>query len=202
MMALLLASLLAFSDSTHGYYATKNAAALEALLAQAESREMDLLCRYRLYPLTERPSLVSNLPASLDDGTARELALLAGLWGYRAARAPLHLAMKYGLRSDRLLKAAAARDPDEPFLLLVEGQSLLFRPAIAGGDARAALVRFQRLRAVLPRRPGTDMTVMEADLWIWYTLRRLDAAEAAKLHTRLLAANPPRLYREFLLSPP
>ncbi len=209
MTTLLLAPLLAlaamtappgasFAEKTQAYYAQKDAGALEALLARAEGREDAFLCRYRLYPLTENAAHIATLPENAEDGSARAMALLAGLWGYRASRGSLFQKITYGRRSQRLLDAARAQDSLDPYVLLIEGQSLLFRPALVGGNAREALRRFRRLRSVLEHHPDAGIAPMEADLWTWYALDTLGSDEAPALRRKLLAQNPPPLYREFL----
>lgn len=191
------------ADSTQAYYARKDVAALEQFFESADTRAARLLCRYRLYPLTEDERYLDDLPEELEaDATARELALLSGLWGYRAARASIFGAIGHGRRAMRLLDEAHAKDPDDPFVLLVQGQSLLFRPAIAGGDDAAALQRFRRLRGVLAGRSGTGVSRAEADLWTWYALRELEREQADALRQRLAARDLPPLYREFLQHPP
>lgn len=191
------------ADSTAAFYAEGNVAALEAVLSQAQSREIDLLCRYRLYPLTKDDRYIRDLPTALrGEATARELALLAALWGYRLHNASVLQMPRWGTRSHRLLEAAKAIAPDDPFVLLIEGQSLLFRPAIFGGDAREAVARFRKLRAALDHVPPTGISAMEADLWVWFALQKLGDDEAKALREKLLATAPPPLYRQFLLSPP
>jgi len=208
MITLLVAATLSlmdpsFADSTQMYYAQQNAEALEGLLERAETRFEDLLCRYRLYPLTEDEALLDDLPEDLDDGSARELALLSGLWGYRAARASIFSAIRYGRRAERLIDEARARDPDDPYVLLVEGQSLIFKPAIAGRDEEAALQRFNRLCEVLrSATPDTGVSMTEAQLWRWYALHQLEMANAPAVRDELMASNPPPLYRQFLQDPP
>lgn len=208
MIALLVVATLSlmdptFADSTQRYYAQQNADALERLLKRAETRFEDLLCRYRLYPLTEDEALLDDLPEDLDDGSARELALLSGLWGYRAARASIFSAIRYGRRAERLIDEARARDPDDPYVLLVEGQSLIFKPAIAGRDEEAALQRFNRLCEVLrAASPDTGVSMTEAQLWRWYALHQLDMDSAPSVRDKLKASNPPPLYRQFLHDPP
>jgi hypothetical protein len=209
MITLLLAATLSvvmdpsFADSTQAYYAQQNAAALENLLRKADTRFEDLLCRYRLYPLTEDEALLDGLPEHVEDGSARELALLSGLWGYRAARASIFSAIRYGRRAERLLDDAVALDADDPFVLLIEGQSLIFKPAIAGRDEESALARFNRLHDVLQATPAdTGVSLMEAQLWRWYALHQLDMDNAPAVRDELLAADPPPLYRQFLQDPP
>lgn len=205
-MSLFLASLLITSsllDTTQTLYAQKDVEALRRVCAAPENREADLLCRYRLYPLTQQAHYLDALPDDLPaSASPRDLALLSGLWGYKTARAPLHLVPRYGLRAERLLRRAREQAPEDPFVLLIDGQSLLFKPAIAGGDRRAALQRFQALRGVAARHPAGGVSVLEAELWTWYALERLGDASADGLRARLLAQQPPLLYREFLLSPP
>lgn len=190
------------TDSTQVFYARRDAGALRSLLARSQDRAVRLLCRYRLYPLTLDPAYLDDLPDDLDDASARELALLSGLWGYKVKDASVFKLRAYGRRSTELLERAKALDPDEPFVLLVEGQSLLYRPGILGGDKRAALDRFRRLAARLRHTPDRAITPFEADLWRWYTLAKLGDAEAPALRAALLAQNPPPLYLAFLQDPP
>lgn len=189
-------------DSTQVYYATQNAEGLKKLLAASDDRTIQLLCRYRLYPLTEEERYLHDLPTELANPTARDLALLSGLWGYKVMTGSVLQIPKHGLRASALLDKAKKLDPDDPFVLLIEGQSLLFRPALFGGDKQAALLRFRRLQDVLKKASDDSISPMEADLWVWYTLNMLKADEAATLRSRLLASNPPPLYRAFLLDPP
>lgn len=190
-------------DSTQTYYAAQDAAALRRMLERAESRELDLLIRYRLYPLTQDAALLDGLPSDLQAPTARELALLSGLWGYRVMTTSVLNVPKYGLRAARLIEAARLLDPDDPFVLLIEGQTLLFSPPLMGRDREGALARFRRLCDVLPRAPDRGVSMTEARLWVWYALTKLDrGGPAAALKAELLASQPPPLYRTFLLDPP
>jgi len=189
-------------DSTQVYYATQNVEALQKLLAASDDRTVQLLCRYRLYPLTEDDHYLHDLPTELAHPTARDLALLSGLWGYRVMTGSVLNVPQNGLRASKLMDEAKTLDPDEPFVLLIEGQSLLFRPAIFGGDKRAALLRFQRLQTILKEVSDNSISEMEANLWVWYTLKKLKAEEAPAMRSHLLASDPPPLYRAFLLDPP
>lgn len=202
MTFLLFAAFLSVADSAQTYYAEKDARSLEALLNRSEDRAEEYLCRYRLYPLTEDETLLEDLPTGLEDGSAPELALLAGLWGYRAARASSVRAVVFGRRSHRLLNKAREKNPLNPHVLLIEGQSLLFRPAIFGGDPERALERFRQLRGVLENNSDSGIARMEAELWIWYVLHKLGSSDAEPMREQLLAQDPPPLYREFLTSPP
>ena len=165
-----------FASQAQAYYARKDAAALQALCRRETDHgtfdEADLLCRYRLYPLTKDEAHLTDIPADLKSGSARTRALLSGLWGYRAARAPLHRMMKYGQRAERLIESARALDPDDPYVLLIEGQALLFKPSFVGGDKEAALGQFRRLRVAVERDPECGISAFEAELWAWYALQK------------------------------
>jgi hypothetical protein len=192
-----------FADSTQHYYAHQDVAQLKQLLQEADTRLEDFLCRYRLYPLTEDAAYVDDLPSSLDDGSARELALLSGLWSYRAGEASIFNAISYGRRSASLLETARAKDEDDPYVLLVGGQSWMFRPAIAGRNLKRALKRFRRLQEVVPDHPDAGIPMVEARLWTWYALHKMDRNEEAKaLRQTLTDKNPPPLYAQFMEDPP
>lgn len=189
-------------DSLAHYYAAQDADAVARLLAGARTREERLLCRYRLYPLTRDESLVADIPSVEGVRSAREAALIAGLWGFRAAQAsPLRLPT-YGRRSEGALNHARRLDPDDPYVLLIEGQSLLYKPALFGGDPRAAQGRFERLRDLIRGRRVAGMDPIEPEVWVWMALRRQRSSQAEPLRRRLLARNPPPLFRQFLTDPP
>jgi hypothetical protein len=204
MLPLLFIALMAplpFAQEVQRAYAHEEAGALHTLLAQADSRADSLLVRYRLYPLTEDASLLEGLPSKLADGNARETALLSGLWSYRAGEASLLSAVQYGRRSAKILKRAIEQDPNDPYVLLIEGQSLLFRPAIAGRDPSAAADRFDRLAEQADTTAG--ITPMEARVWQWLALKETGQTNKARhLHERLRAQEPAPLYRKFLDDPP
>ena len=192
----------ALIDSTQIYYAEQNVEALQHLCARTTDRELELVCRYRLYPLTQDPAYLEDLPTDLEDPTARELAVLSGLWGYRVVAAPVYKVPTYGKRTTRLLEEAKALNPKEPFVLLIGGQSLLFRPKIFGGSKKEALEEFNKLCRVLPEATASGISQIEADLWVWYTRDKMNDEEAPTLRSELLAQNPPPLYKAFLLDPP
>lgn len=190
------------SDTVASLYAHHDAEGLVRLHANAHTAGDELLYRYRLYPLTLDARYLDDLPDDTVCRTARDYALLAALWGYRTAEAPPWKLPVYGARSSRLLDRALALDPNEPYALLVEGQSLLFRPGIFGGDAEEALKRFERLRTVLRDRPTVGISPFEPEVWIWYTLRKLGRPHTDRVRDRLLAQEPPPLFRQFLIDPP
>lgn len=207
MVALFFLALLSasppFAEAIQTAYAQQDADRLRTLFDRASSRADSLLVRYRLYPLTEDASVLEDLPSSLADGTAREYALLSGLWAYRAGEASIFSAMQYGRRSTNLLEKGKARAPEAPFVLLVEGQSLLFRPAIAGKDADAAAERFARLAEIVATEEVPGITKTETQVWQWLALREADRSdEAQTLYDRLTGRQLAPLYRQFLESPP
>ena len=190
------------AEMAHRYYAEGNVAALRRLLHTSEDRTIRLLCRYRLYPLTEDAKYLVDLPETLEAPSARELALLSGLWGYRVREAPVWRVPSYGRRSQRLMDEAKHLNATDPYVLLIEGQSLLFRPALFGGDPRNALDCFRRLQQVLSGAPDVGISMMEAMLWEWYALEKMDDQAADDVREHLLAQNLPPVYRQFLQTPP
>jgi len=205
MVALLLLAMLSspFAEATQTAYAQRDADRLRGLFEQASSRADSLLVRYRLYPLTEDASVLEDLPSSLSDGTAQEYALLSGLWAYRAGEASIFSVVQYGRRSNRLLEEAKARAPEAPFVLLVEGQSLLFRPAIAGKDADTAADRFARLAEIVEAEQVSGISVTEARVWECVALEEAGQTDKAQaLRENMLRQDLAPLYRQFLESPP
>lgn len=190
------------ADSVHYYYSHRDVGSLTSLCDRSQSRESDLLCRYRLFPLTSDEALLESIPETMSHASATELALLSGLWGYRAGHGSLIDMVRYGRRSHQLLTEAKRLDPDNPFVLLIEGQSLLFRPGMFGGDAGQALLAFRRLQRALSEMPDSRITEMEADLWTWLALRKMGDASAERLRQHIADQSPPPLYAEFLRNPP
>ena len=190
-------------DSLTVYYARQDTARVEGLFRRrARSREDRLLCLYRLYPMTLDRGYLRAIPAEAGVTSARELALIAAMWAYRASSGPAYRLPVDGRRSERILGLALARDPDDPYALLVRGQSLYYKPRVFGGDIAEARQTFERLRAVLGRRPVPGLHPFEAEVWLWMCVRRQNAVEGVALRQRLLARRPPPLFRQFLVDPP
>ncbi len=190
-------------DSLTYFYAQQDTSSVERLFrTKARTREDRLLCLYRLYPMTLDTGYLDEIPAEENARSARELALISALWAYRAASGPAWRLPTYGRRSERILNDALARDPDEPYALLVRGQALYYKPRLFGGDVAEAQRTFERLRQVLGRRPTPGIHPFEAEVWIWMAVRKQDPEQGTALRRRLLAQNPPRLFRQFLIDPP
>lgn len=204
VLLVLLATITApFAQATQTAYAQQDAERLRSLFERASSRSDSLLVRYRLYPLTEDESVLEGIPSSLSEGSARELALLSGLWAYRAGEASFFSVIQYGRRSTNLLEQAKARAPAAPFVLLVEGQSLLFRPAIAGKDPAAAAEEFAALAKTVEENTIPGITKTEAQVWRWLALTEADQLQTANaLRARLLNRDLAPLYEQFLKDPP
>ncbi|MEM8599589.1 MAG: hypothetical protein AAGF99_06700 [Bacteroidota bacterium] len=191
-----------YSDSLATFYGSRDVAAMERLYGSAATLEQQLLARYRLYPVTQDDAYLRDLPDGDEARSARELALLSALWAYRVSDAPPWKIPSYGRRSEALLDRARALDADDPYVLLVDGQALLYKPSIFGGDVNAALNRFTHLRRVLPQHPHTGIARVEADVWAWYAMHKLGHDAAEPLRAQLLSEQPPVLFRQFLTDPP
>lgn len=190
-------------DSLTYYYSQQDTRAIQRLYrSRARTREEQLLCLYRLYPLTQNAAYIQDIPAESSVGNARELSLIAALWAFRAADGPVTRLPTYGRRSERILNSAIARDAQEPYALLVRGQSLFYKPRMFGGDVREAQRTFEQLRTVLARRSVPGIHPFEAEIWIWMCVRKLNAVRGRTLQQRLLSQRPPPLFRQFLVSPP
>jgi len=200
MIALLLG--LCFGNVANSAYAQQDVTTLRTLFAQAPTREDSLLLRYRLFALTREHAVLAEIPTSLDTATARELALLSALWGYRIRDVGPIQFYVYGRRTMSLLQQALEQDADDPLVTLIDAQSLLFRPRIAGGDKAKALERLRALTGRMDGRHACGVDPLEAEVWFWYALHKTESAEADTLRTRLLAGQLPSLYREFLDDPP
>lgn len=200
MILLLLA--LCFGDIVNGAYADQDVTTLRTLFTQAPTREDSLLLRYRLFALTREQAVVADIPTSLDSATARELALLSALWGYRIREVGPVQFYIYGRRTMTLLQEALERDPDDPLVTLIDAQSLLFRPGIAGGDGTRAVERLRTLGERMGGPLACGVDPLEAEVWLWYALHKTKSPEADSLWTRLQAVELPSLYREFLDGPP
>lgn len=106
--------------------------------------------------------------------------------------------VEYGRRSQRFLDQALAKAPNDPLVLLVEGQALLFKPSVFGGDAAKALDRFRRLETVLRRSFRPEMLPVEAQIWQYQALKKMDAVAAQRLKARIKAENPLPLFASML----
>lgn len=190
------------TDSLTHYYAARDAEAIARLHRQAADVEERLLCSYRLFALTRDDAWLRDLPGEDALASARGLALLSAHWAFRAANAPAWRLPIYGRRSEAILRRAQTLDAEEPYVLLVEGQSLYYKPALFGGDVAAAEARFERLREVIREHTVPGLHPFEADVWVWMAQRKRHDPAAEALRARLLAQQPPPLFRQFLLDPP
>ncbi|MEM1042679.1 MAG: hypothetical protein AAGI91_08630 [Bacteroidota bacterium] len=190
-------------DTLASLYAHNDSDGLVRLHGSAvRSLSDDLLYRYRLYPLTLDAQYLDDLPEENACATAQDFALLSALWAYRAGEAPPWKMPVYGIRSDALLDRARALDPDDPYVLLVAGQSMLYRPRIFGRSPEKALELFERLRGIVRSRSVPGLSPFEPEVWFWYTLRVLGRPNTDRVRDRLLAQGPPPLFHQFLTDPP
>jgi len=197
-----------FADSLQEAYAAQSVDTVRGLLDRASTPTHTWMARYRLYPLTEEENVLGDPPSDPDDldaPDATQLALLSGIWAYKAGETNMFNAIRYGRRSVDFLEAARAADPNNPYVLLVGGQSFLFRPSIAGKDVPKAVDRFERLVEVLETVPDEvpGISLTEARTWLWLALREDgQSGRADAMHEAVLADGPAPLYRKFLDDPP
>lgn len=116
---------------------------------------------------------------------AEAYALQASCYGASAGYYMLR-AMTRGSAASRLLDEALRLDSANPRVLLQEGQSLMFRPAIAGGDKQLALERLQVAAEQFAnwRSPDPEAPLWgEAETWLFIGRLQREAgdAEAARL---------------------
>ena len=190
-------------DSLTYYYARQDTSGVDRLYRRRARTRLDrLLCLYRLFPMTLDERYLADIPSDEGVRSARELALISAMWAYKAANGPAWALPTWGRRSERILNEALRRDPSEPYALLVKGQGLYYKPRIFGGDVAEAQRTFEQLRQVLARRSAPGIHPFEAEVWIWMSVRKQDAGQGRTLQRRLLARNPPRIFRQFLIDPP
>jgi len=187
-----------FAATVHDAYARMDTTALRRMLTDAPAREESLLVRYRLFALTREKTLLRRIPEDLPDPDARELALLSALWAYRIPGSAPWNVVTFGRRSVRLLDRALVLAPDDPLVRLVEAQALLFRPGIAGGDVRRGVERLRELRPLAAADGACGVPPLEVDAWLWFALAKAGDRASDDLRRRLLALDPPPLYRAFL----
>ncbi len=198
MIAFLLAGL-CYAGGIQTAFANDDADSVRRLLAGAPTRADSLLARYRLIALTEDVTVAEDIPNKLEgDAGARELAWLSALWGFRAQEAGLFNKPKYGGRSIRLLEQAERLAPDDPWVLLVAGQSFLYRPGILGGGVEPAMERFEKAWTLLEATSECGLPALEARMWIWMCLRKDDPVSADRLRSELRAEELPTRYRLWL----
>lgn len=193
---------LCFGQAAHDAYATGNPAALRELVALAQTREDTLVLRYRLYALTQSRGLIMDLPEDEEQASPRELALLSALWAYRTQDARLLQLAVIGRRTMKYLNRALDADPDDPLVMLIDAQSLLFRPGIAGGSKERGLNRLTALRERVARNASCTVSPLEAEVWYWYALHKNEDPRATEVFDRLMVGPLPDLYRSFLQAPP
>ena len=189
-------------DSLTHYYVQRDIPAVRRLEQIARTREDRLLVTYRLFPMTMDRGVIEDIPSEDGVGSARQLALISALWAYRAAHGPKLKLPARGRRSERILDRAREIAPEDPYVLLVRGQSLLYKPGIFGGDVEAAKQTFENLKRVLGRGSVPGLHPFEAEVWIWMCERKLDPEAASAMRQRLLARRPPPMFRQFLVDPP
>jgi len=189
-------------DALSAAYGNIETETIRQVYEHPSSRLQYLHALYRLYPLTEDKQLLDDIPSDLgSDAPAGEMALLSALWTWRGSRASLFRKLPMIMKGVRMLDRARQVDSEDPLVQLVYGQSLIFKPKIAGGDFRKALTAMRYLRQQLEVNPTCEVSIPEVDSWIYYCLHLLNDPEEDRFKQTYLQSNPPRLFRGFVLSP-
>ena len=143
-----------------------------------------------------------EIPENEQEASPRELALFSALWAYRTQDARLLQLAVIGRRTMKYLNRALDADPDDPLVMLIDAQSLLFRPGIAGGSKERGLHRLTALRERLAHDVSCSVSPLEAEVWYWYALHKNEDPRETEVFDRLMAGPLPDLYRSFLQAPP
>jgi stage V sporulation protein SpoVS len=190
-----------FGDQVQVAYNNRNAREVRRLMNAATNQSDKFLAIYRLYPLTEDGTILANLPADPNRENAKDKALLSALWSYKINE-DRSLMMTLGTRIIRLLNSSERLNAQNPFVLLIVGQSLLYKPAVFGGSAARALQKFQALKRQIQAEAICGLSIWDADVWIWYAMHKKRDRGAEAFKQELYRNNPPVIYREFLNNPP
>lgn len=190
------------SDPLTTSYVQRDTRGVRRLYQNADTQRDRLLAAYRLFALTQDQSVIRDIPSDEGVNDARELALISALWAFRAGTGPKINLPTHGRRSERILDRARDLNANEPYVLLVRGQSLYYKPRVFGGDVREAKRTFEQLKRRMQGRTVPGLHAFEAEVWIWMCERKLDPENAETMKERLLARNPPPLFRQFLIDPP
>jgi tetratricopeptide (TPR) repeat protein len=118
-------------------------------------------------------------------GESEAASLLAAIDGLRIGHNSW-LGMSLGPEADELVERALHADPQNPRAWLVRGTSLLFKPAMFGGDKDKALEAFQHAAELFEHAPPPANDSLapvwgraEAQAWIGQALRALGRDEEA-----------------------
>lgn len=194
----------------------------EELLASLESDPRDTDVRYMLayvdwrlvhLPGTEeeardalleraQQALERNLELNPDDVESR--ALLSGVLGERIGEMPIR-GMVMGPQADSHLRRAAEVAPDNPRVVLQQGISALFKPAMFGGSVERAEERLRRARALFAEQPDDapwpSWGRIDALSWLGHTLVRQERYDEARaVYEQALALEPNAAFiTEYLL---
>jgi tetratricopeptide (TPR) repeat protein len=144
----------------------------------------------------------------LDPTFADAQAVLASLYG-RKAGSGMMAGMQYGPKSTSTMERAIALAPQNPRVLMLEGISLYFKPAMWGGDKQKALANVQKACELSEKGAcaSTDAALPDwghAEVFAWKGVmfakgEDLDNAKAA--YERALQLQPNYAWVKFVLLP-
>ena len=176
---------------------------------------------YAHYSLVNLPSEKASSEQSADAGiTALEEAvklypafadahaLLGSLYGQKAGGGMM-AGMKYGQKSAVTMERAITLQPKNPRILMLEGISLYFKPAMWGGDKQKALANLQRAcdlaeQGACAAKEATMPDWGHADVFAWKGMmfaKEEDIDNAKAAYERALQVQPNYAWVKYVLLP-
>ncbi len=146
----------------------------------------------------------------LEPAFADAHALLGSLYGQKAAGGMM-AGMKYGQKSAVTMERAITLQPKNPRILLLEGVSLFFKPAMWGGDKQKALGNLQRAcdlaeKGACAAKEATMPDWGHADVFAWKGVMfaksdEADTDNAKAAYERALQLQPNYAWVKYVLLP-
>jgi tetratricopeptide (TPR) repeat protein len=146
----------------------------------------------------------------LEPAFADAHALLGSLYGQKAGGGMM-AGMKYGQKSAVTMERAITLQPKNPRILMLEGISLFFKPAMWGGDKQKALTNLQRAcelaeQGACAAKEATMPDWGHADVFAWKGVMfaksdEADTDNAKAAYERALQLQPNYAWVKFVLLP-
>lgn len=146
----------------------------------------------------------------LEPAFADAHALLGSLYGQKAGGGMM-AGMKYGQKSAVTMERAITLQPQNPRILMLEGISLFFKPAMWGGDKQKALANLQKAcdlaeKGACAAKEATMPDWGHADVFAWKGMMfaksdEADIDNAKAAYERALQLQPNYAWVKYVLLP-